>query len=53
MLRRFLLQLIASIILGFASIGVGLITFDPMFWIVLFLLYNVCEIIMLLRKEKG
>ncbi|WP_156782421.1 hypothetical protein [Geosporobacter ferrireducens] len=52
MIRRFVIQLVASIVLGMASIGFGILHFDPMFWITVFILYNVCEIVVS-TKEKG
>lgn len=53
MIRRFVIQLAASIILGMVSIGIGILHFDPMFWITVFILYNVCEITVPTKgKEK-
>ncbi|SHK07459.1 hypothetical protein SAMN02745975_03584 [Geosporobacter subterraneus DSM 17957] len=52
MIKRFIIQLAASIVLGMASIAVGILHFDPMFWITVFILYNVCEIAAW-NKEKN
>ena len=52
MIRRFVIQLVASIVLGMISIGIGLLNFDPMFWIIVFILYNVCEIAVSTKERR-